>query len=135
MKRVEFIAVAAASMLLCGCESSWNPFAPGASDAIRVASYNIRLGTGDRGTPNAWTERILDALPLNGLQRIGKLSFHIFVIHSPILHIIHSFVKLFGISIPGFALLVVDIIIVIVSAILLNYLCNSIPCRNTRTSS
>ena len=57
MKRMEFAAIATVSLLLCGCGSSWNPFAPAESDAIRVATYNIRLATGDNNTPNAWKDR------------------------------------------------------------------------------
>ena len=85
MKRIEFAAVAVASLLLCGCGSSWNPFASGVSDPIRVTSYNIRLGTGDRGTPNAWPERRDDLVDLvrsldvdaGGLQEVQpeQMSF------------------------------------------------------------
>ena len=85
MRRIEFTAIAAASLLLCGCGSSWNPFAQGASDASRVASYNIRLGTGDKGTPNAWPERRDDLVDLvrsldvdaGGLQEVQpeQMSF------------------------------------------------------------
>ena len=84
-RRLEFIALAAASLFLCGCETSWNPFAPGASDAMRVVTYNIRLATGDRGTPNAWEERKADLVRLmrkmdvdaGGLQEVRpeQMSF------------------------------------------------------------
>ena len=64
MKRTEFAALAVAALFLCGCESAWNPFAHDASDAVRVATYNIRLATGDKGTSNAWEERRDDMVGL-----------------------------------------------------------------------
>jgi endonuclease/exonuclease/phosphatase family metal-dependent hydrolase len=64
MTRFRFAVIAAAASLIGGCCSSWNPFASDAADAIRVASYNIRLATGDKGTPNAWTERQDDMVNL-----------------------------------------------------------------------
>ena len=54
MKRMEFAAVAAAFVALCGCDTAWNPFGRAGEDPIRVATYNIRLATGDKNTPNAW---------------------------------------------------------------------------------
>ena len=48
---------ASAALALSGCSQSWDVFGGKASDPIRVASYNIRLATGDKGTPNAWLER------------------------------------------------------------------------------
>ena len=41
---------------LSGCRSSDHP----APQEVRVGTYNIRLGTGDRGTPNAWEARRQD---------------------------------------------------------------------------
>ena len=83
MSRIEFAA--AAALALCGCSASWGPFADGASDAIRVATYNIRLATGDNGTPNAWAERRDDLADLirrldldaGGLQEVRpeQMSF------------------------------------------------------------
>ena len=64
MTRIEFAAAVAASVLLAGCGSSCNPLAQGASDPVRVASYNIRLSAGDKKTPNAWNERKEDMVAL-----------------------------------------------------------------------
>ena len=57
MSRTSFAALATAAAVLCGCVSSWNPFAFDATDTIRVVTYNIRFATGDKGTPNVWPER------------------------------------------------------------------------------
>jgi endonuclease/exonuclease/phosphatase family metal-dependent hydrolase len=60
----------ASMMFVVGCAT-----AP--SDAIKVASYNIRLsgenGRADRGTPNAWKERKEDLLAL-----VQKLDLDVF---------------------------------------------------------
>ena len=49
-------SLAVAAMALCcfaaGCRAT-----DAAAGRVRVATYNIRLATGDRGTPNAWDER------------------------------------------------------------------------------
>ena len=62
--------VLAALMFVAGCAT-----AP--RDAIKVASYNIRLsgknGSADRGTPNAWVERKEDLVKL-----IKKLDLDVF---------------------------------------------------------
>lgn len=60
--RIGFVAFAA--MAICGCSSGLNPFGGAPSDAIRVASYNIRLEAGDRGTANAWLDRRDDMVDL-----------------------------------------------------------------------
>ena len=83
--RPRFVAIAVAALLLGGCGSGWNPFASDAADAIRVATYNIRLATGDKGTPNAWPERQDDMVNLirrldvdaGGLQEVRpeQMSF------------------------------------------------------------
>ena len=43
---------------LCGCVSTRMP------DGIRVGSYNIRLSSGDKGTPNDWELRKADLVAL-----------------------------------------------------------------------
>ena len=57
MKRSLFCILALAG-LLTGCAAS-RP-----ADALRVGSYNIRYSGGDRGTPNAWSERKADLVAL-----------------------------------------------------------------------
>ena len=57
-------AVVAASVALCGCDTAWNPFGRAGEDPIRVATYNIRLATGDKNTPNAWADRRDDLVDL-----------------------------------------------------------------------
>ena len=52
-----FLALAAVPTLFVGCATR-------PADAIRVASYNIRLSPGDRDTPNAWEERKADLVAL-----------------------------------------------------------------------
>lgn len=52
-----FAAVVVAAVALCGCDAAWNPSGRVSEDPIRVATYNIRLATGDKGTANAWEER------------------------------------------------------------------------------
>jgi len=44
-----------------------------ATDAIRVGTYNIRLSSGDKGTPNAWAERKADMADL-----INRLDLDVF---------------------------------------------------------
>ncbi len=53
MKRTFFFIVIAALPLMHGCESTSSD----KSAELRVGTYNIRLMTGDRDTPNAWDER------------------------------------------------------------------------------
>ena len=83
MGRIGFVAFAA--MVMCGCSSGLDLFGSSPSDAIRVASYNIRLATGDNGTPNAWPDRRDDMVDLirkldidaGGLQEVRpeQMSF------------------------------------------------------------
>ena len=78
-------AVVAASVALCGCDTAWNPFGRAGEDPIRVATYNIRLATGDKNTPNAWADRRDDLVDLvrrldldaGGLQEVRpeQMSF------------------------------------------------------------
>ena len=63
-RRSRFVVIVASALLMGGCSSRWNPFASDTADAIRVASYNIRLATGDKDTPNAWAERRDDMVNL-----------------------------------------------------------------------
>ena len=51
-KLLSYLALA---LVLTGCVSS---------DALRVGTYNIRLETGDRNTPNAWEARKADLVAL-----------------------------------------------------------------------
>ena len=58
MNRFSFLAAAAAMLSACaGCFSV-------PQDTIRVGSYNVRLATGDKGTPNAWENRRADLVAL-----------------------------------------------------------------------
>lgn len=50
MKKLALIAALAATLLQLGCTTAQPA-------TIRVASYNIRLSTGDKNTPNAWPNR------------------------------------------------------------------------------
>ncbi len=69
MKRTFFLFVVTALPLMHGCESLFSD----KSTALRVGTYNIRLMSGDRGTPNAWDER------KNGLvQEIRSLDMDMF---------------------------------------------------------
>lgn len=52
-------AVLCLAAAITGCAS-----APRASAPIRVGTYNIRLSSGDRGTPNAWENRKADLVAL-----------------------------------------------------------------------
>ncbi len=53
MKRALLVFVAALLSLMQGCESH----SGSKKSRLKVGTYNIRLMTGDRGTPNAWDER------------------------------------------------------------------------------
>ena len=57
MKRI--IAAAIATLIISGCATT----AKNTSN-IRVGSYNIRLQTGDKNTPNAWDLRKADMTEL-----------------------------------------------------------------------
>ena len=73
-----FVAMAA---MVAGC----GIFGDRPVDQMRVATYNIRLATGDKGTPNAWNERKDDLVDLirrldldvGGLQEVRpeQMSF------------------------------------------------------------
>ena len=82
MKRIEVLAVFAAALALAGCS--------GGADAsekqlAKVGTYNIRMMWGDKGTPNAWTNRCDDMaaqlkafdLDAGGLQEVcpGQETF------------------------------------------------------------
>ena len=58
MKKNLLFTVLAAALLHVGCASSQS------SAPLRVGSYNIRLSTGDKGTPNAWPNRKDDLIAL-----------------------------------------------------------------------
>ena len=57
MKKLLATVLAALAIAGCGTPSKSAP-------ALKVGSYNIRLQTGDRGTPNAWDARKADILCL-----------------------------------------------------------------------
>ena len=83
--RIGFLALAASAVAAFGGDSLQSPVSSDASDAVRVATYNIRLATGDNGTPNAWAERCDDMADLirrlnvdvGGLQEVRpeQMSF------------------------------------------------------------
>ena len=50
-------ALLALSVAGCGTAQKQDP-------ALKVGSYNVRLQTGDKGTPNAWDERKADMVAL-----------------------------------------------------------------------
>ena len=68
MKKI--LLVAAAALLLAGCSSSQKNSASQQAAAapvnasLRVGTYNIRLSSGDNGTPNAWAGRKNDLIAL-----------------------------------------------------------------------
>ena len=62
MKKTFLFSVLAAALLHAGCASA--PVSTQSSAPLRVASYNIRLSTGDKGTPNAWPNRKNDLVAL-----------------------------------------------------------------------
>ena len=71
MKRRHFIAFAFAALVLGGCRFPCNDCPEFVK--VRVGSYNIRLATGDKDTPNAWTERCDDLIAL-----IRKMDLDVF---------------------------------------------------------
>ena len=52
MKKLVLSVALAVALLQIGCATSSQTSVP-----LRVGSYNIRLSTGDKGTPNAWANR------------------------------------------------------------------------------
>ena len=58
MKKTFLLTALAAALLHAGCATVQS------SEALRVGSYNIRLSTGDKGTPNAWAARKNDLIAL-----------------------------------------------------------------------
>ncbi|MBQ8112742.1 MAG: hypothetical protein IJ146_05995, partial [Kiritimatiellae bacterium] len=73
MKKIALIAALAAALLQVGCGTSQHAESRGQAPAatapqpaatVRVGSYNIRLSTGDKGTPNAWANRKNDLIAL-----------------------------------------------------------------------
>ena len=58
MKRLLVLVAFAASLCAAAAEQ------PRATASLRVGSYNIRLSTGDTGTPNDWTKRRDDLVAL-----------------------------------------------------------------------
>ena len=52
MKKLVLSVALAVALLQIGCATSSQTSMP-----LRVGSYNIRLSTGDKGTPNAWANR------------------------------------------------------------------------------
>ena len=60
----KLLSILALAAVLAGCATS---------DALRVGSYNVRLSSGDVGTPNAWSERKADLVAL-----VKKLDMDVF---------------------------------------------------------
>ena len=72
MSRFSKLAIICTGLLvgcLSGCRSSDHP----APQEVRVGTYNIRLGTGDRGTPNAWEARRQDLVAF--IQKLDLDAF------------------------------------------------------------
>lgn len=72
MNRKFFLQVLAATAFLAGCSLEPSDNAVDGSK-LRVGTYNIRLATGDKNTPNAWAERREDLVAL-----IRKMDLDVF---------------------------------------------------------
>ena len=71
MKRKQFLLLGLAAAFLVGCRFFCKDCADTAT--LRVGSYNIRLATGDKGTPNDWMERRNDLIAF-----IRKMDLDVF---------------------------------------------------------
>ena len=73
----------------------------------------------------SWLNRAYTHSPTHILPTLGVYSLEIFLIHSPVLHIVHSTVTRLGIHIIPGLLLTVDLFAVISAAFILSKICNA----------
>lgn len=73
----------------------------------------------------SWAEKCYKRIPFGGvLPRLGEISLEIFLIHSPVIHIVHSCLKNLPIAFSPALYVLADVLAVIVAAVLLHRVCN-----------
>ena len=68
------------------------------------------------------------------LPRLGALSLELFLIHYPVIHIVHSGFKYLNIPLKAALLIPADVVSIILAAIVLRWLCRFILSRNNQLS-
>lgn len=84
-------------------------------------------------SPESWACKVYQRVPVRLLPTFGKLSLEIYLIHSPIIHLVHSAFKLLHLPLVPWALVIADLIAVILAATLLNRLLNAPRLAHHRT--
>ena len=77
-------------------------------------------------TPESWLQKTYNRCPTKLLAKLGALSLEAYLIHQPVLHIVHSSWTHIGLPVLPAVLVVVDLIAVILAAILLRWVCKKI---------
>lgn len=72
----------------------------------------------------SWAEKCYRRLPFGGiLPRLGEISLEIFLIHSPVIHIVHSCLKNMPVAVSPAVYVLADVFAVVVAAVLLHRVC------------
>ena len=75
--------------------------------------------------PDSWLNKAYLLLPSHILPTLGALSLEIYLIHSPVIHIVHSLTNWMNLSIIPWILALIDILVVILAALVLRKICNA----------
>ena len=81
---------------------------------------------------DSWLNTFYQKAPTHILPALGTLSLEIYLIHSPILHIVHSLFTWLHLPIIPWLLVLIDTIAVILSAYLLRRFCNALRLAHHR---
>lgn len=73
--------------------------------------------------PDTWLQRLYNGSPTKVLPFLGRLSLELYLIHQPILHIVHSSFKFLHLPINAAILIPVDLAAVLFSAVALHQIC------------
>ena len=74
---------------------------------------------------DSWMEKFYNVCPTQIFPSIGRLSLEIYLVHSPMIHIVHSSFKLLNLPLIPWILTIADVIVVIIAAVLLHKICNA----------
>lgn len=76
--------------------------------------------------PQSWLRDAYGRCPTKILAWLGVLSLELYLIHQPVLHIVHSAFKLLGWSAPAALVVPVDVAACVLAAVILRALCRRI---------
>ena len=76
--------------------------------------------------PESWPQKAYSRYPLKLLAKLGALSLEAYLVHQPIIHIVHSSFTHIGLPVRPVFLLPADLCAIILAAFLLRVTCNRI---------